>query len=437
MFFKDRGMQALVITNVLGNVIRLLSNLLIAHFLSPEAFAITGLATTVIFAFNMISDGGFRAFILKHQHGDEAEVLNTLWTIKFIRNVFLIVLMFSFSGVIADFFEVQELSLVLQVLCLVFLFDGLMPIGFIAIERQNKIATVMYIRFAATLLSILLMVVAVYYVRNYWPIVFSMVLNQVFQVAFAYFFVGKAGTAFGVDKDIFKEFMGWVRYIIPSSIITLVLAQFDKVVLGKSLTTEELGLYFVAFNFSAAAATFTIEYARGVLQPYLSIVYRENPEQYLQTYYAKKQKICVLLAFLIGGLSGASFLFFDVLYDERYLEAGYYLAILLVTPVMTLVTYSSEVTLILYGRLKATVEVNVIRMVWFLGGAWVGVYFFGVPGLLVVIALQEFWPAVYMAIRLKMFNAISIHKELLILASGVVGFVLGRFGSEVIMRGGL
>ena len=161
------------------------------------------------------------------------------------------------------------------------------------------------------------MVVAVYYVRNYWPIVFSMVLNQVLQVVFAYFFVGKAGTAFGVDKDIFKEFMGWVRYIIPSSIITLVLAQFDKVVLGKSLTTEELGLYFVAFNFSAAAATFTIEYARGVLQPYLSIVYRENPEQYLQTYYAKKQKICVLLACLIGGLSGASFLFFDVLVRDN------------------------------------------------------------------------------------------------------------------------
>lgn len=431
--FKDKGMQALVVTNILGNVIRLFSNLVVARFLSPEAFAITGLAATTVFAFSMISDGGFRAFILKHKDGDEDSVLNTLWTIKLIRNFLLIVLMYAFSGKIAAYFEIDDLTLVLQVLCLVFLFDGLMPISFIAIERQNRIAKVMYIRFAAMVLSTSGMIVAVYFFRNFWPIVFSMVANQVVQVVLAYCLIGKKGTALAIDKVIFKEFLGWVRYIIPSSLMTLVLLQFDKVILGKSLSTEELGLYFVAFNFSSAAATFTIEYARGVLQPYLSIVYRETPDQYLEKYYAKKQKICLLLAFLVGGLSGASYLFFDILYSEHYINAGYYLAILLITPMMTLITYSSEVSLILHGRLKATVEANIIRVVWFFGGAWAGFQLFGVPGLLLVIALQEFWPAVYMAMRLKAFQAILIHKELFILISGAIGFAIGRLGSDYLM----
>ncbi len=105
MFLKDKGMQALVVTNFLGNAIRLCSNLILARFLSPEDFSITGLANTIIVAFNMISDGGFRAFILRHDDGDEDKVLNTLWTVKFLRNILLAIVMFVFYGKIASFFD--------------------------------------------------------------------------------------------------------------------------------------------------------------------------------------------------------------------------------------------------------------------------------------------------------------------------------------------
>ena len=425
--FGDRGMQALVVTNLFGNILRLLSNLILARLLSPEAFAIAGLAATVIFAFNMISDGGFRAFILRHTQGDEDSVLNTLWTVKLVRDFLLALLMFIFADSIAAFFDLPELSLVLQVLCLAFVIDAFVPIGMIAIERQNRVATVMYIRFLCALLSTLFMVVGVYIFNNYWPMIISMVLNHFFQVVFGYVFVGAKGTALAINRDIFKEFLGWIKYIIPSSVITLLLVQFDKVILGKTLSPVELGLYFVAFNFSSAAANFAIEYARGILQPYLSIVYRESPDQYLEKYYAKKLRVSMFLAFSIGLLSGGSYLFFDVLYDDRYLKAGYYLSILLVTPIMSLVTYSSEVSLILMGNIKATVVANVIRLIWFVGGAWFAYQWYGVAGLLFVIALTELFPALYMAFKLKRLQCIHISKELLIIISAVIGFFLSRF----------
>ena len=49
---------------------RLVSNLIIARILSPEDFAIMGLATSIVFAMNMLTDGGFRAFILRDARGD-------------------------------------------------------------------------------------------------------------------------------------------------------------------------------------------------------------------------------------------------------------------------------------------------------------------------------------------------------------------------------
>jgi len=421
MFLKDKGVEALVVTNLLGNIIRLASNLILARMLSPEAFAITGLATTIIFAFNMISDGGFRAFILRHKLGDENQVLNTLWSARLLRDFLLAVLMFVFSDLIAAYFQIDDLSQVLKVLSLVFVVSAFLPIGYYAIERQNRVATVLYVKFICTVLSTIFMIIGVYYYKSYWPIIYSMIVNSGLQVLLGYAFIGKKGSSFAFDRSILLEFLKWAKFIIPSSIITLLLTQFDKVLLGKTLTVAELGLYFVAFNFSSAAATFVIEYARGVLQPYMSIVYRETPDEYLTKYYKKKMKISILIAFLLGVLSGGSFVFFELLYDDRYLY------ILLIIPIMSLVTYTSEMSLVLHGEIKITLVANLIRLGWFFSAAWLGYQYFGTTGLLMAIGLMELCPAIYMMYKLKRLNSIVVINELSILFFGFLGFSLTRF----------
>ncbi|MFT5419560.1 MAG: lipopolysaccharide exporter [Candidatus Endobugula sp.] len=424
--FKDKGTQALFVTTFFGNVLRLFSNLVLARFLSPEAFAITGLASTIIFAFNMVSDGGFRAFILRHKLGDEDHLLNTLWTVKLIRNLVLAFLMFFLSDQLAAYFGIVDLALVLKVLCFVFIFDGFLPIAYIVIERENKVAMVMYIKFLCTLCSIIFSVVGVYYYNTYWPIIYSMVLNYVLQVLFGYIFVGAKGSALSVDKAIFFEFLDWAKYIIPSSVITLLLMQLDKLVLAKTLTVSELGLYFVAFNFSSAAAAFSIQYSRSVLQPYMSVIYRISPNQFLEKYYAKKMFISIAAAFSFGALSGGSFIFFDLLYDDRYLSASIYLSILLMMPIVALVTYSSEISLLLHGQLRVTLIANIIRLVWFLLAAWSGYLWFGVLGVLCAIGLMEVMPAIFMIFQLKRINLVNVTKELLIILSAICGFGLAK-----------
>jgi O-antigen/teichoic acid export membrane protein len=423
---KDSGMQALVVTKLFGNVVKLLSNLIIARFLSPEDFAIFGIAFTVIFTFEMISDGGFRAFILRHQDGGKPYLLKTLWTIKFVRNVVLAFLIYIFSDEIAGFFNTDELSLVLQVLSVFFITESFIPIGFIAIERQNRIARVMYVKFVCVLLSTVFSIIGVLLTGSYWFVIFSMILNPFLQVFLGYFFIGFHGTGFGWDRGIAGEFLKWAKFIIPSSVITLILMQFDKVILGRILSASELGLYFIAFSVSSAAKSFTVEYARGVLQPYLSIVHRQFPSQYVEKLYEKKQKTTMFITFSLGLLSGASFLFFDVLYDERYLNAGFYLALLLVTPIMTLITYPSEVSLILYGQVKSTLTANIIRLVWFFCGALGSYLWWGQNGLLLTIALVELCPAIYMLHQLKTYRAVRISSEISSVCAAIIGFLVAR-----------
>lgn len=423
---KDRGIQALIVTNLLGNLLRLLSNLVLARLLSPEAFAITGLAAAVIFAFDMMSDCGFRAFILKHAKGGEISILKTLWTIRLIRNACLALLLFLFSETIASFFAIDDLLNVLPVLCLVFLVDGFVPIGFIAIERENKIAKIMYVRFLCSVLATIFMVFGVFLYENYWPMILSMILNPLLQIILGYFLIGGRGTGFLLDKSVSVEFYHWAKYIIPSSILTLFLVQFDKVILGKVLSVSELGLYFIAFNFSSAAAAFAIEYVRGVLQPYFSQVYRESPTSYTSKIYQKKQNFSLLLAFGLGGLSGVAYLFFDILYPDEYISAGFYLSLLLIMPIMALVTYPAEISLILHGYIKTPLIINMIRIVWFCVGSLLSFFWFGPLGILVTIASVEVFPGLYMMRKLLPLKAIRLISEGLVLISALLGFCLSK-----------
>ena len=156
-----------------------------------------------------------------------------------------------------------------------------------------------------------------------------------------------------------------------------------------------------------------------LIEDFLLYMYQQSNE--------KKQKITLLIAFSLGVLSGSSFLFFDVLYDDRYLNAGFYLSLLLVTPIMTLVTYPSEVSLILYGQLKATFTANVIRLAWFICGALGSYFWWGQNGLLLTIALVELCPAFYMMYQLKGYRAVKVSSEISYVISAILGFALAHF----------
>ena len=426
MAFKNPGVQALFVTNLFSNVLRLGSNLILARMLSPEAFAITGLAMTVIFTFNMISDGGFKAFILRHQQGEADKLISTLWTVKLLRNILLAVALFLTSDVIAAFFGIVEMSLVLKVLCLNFLFDGIKPMTDLLAERQNKVATVMYLHFACYVLSTMVTLVGVYFYQSYWAIIVGMIANMAFMALAGYVFLGSKGAYLHLDRKILIEFLHWAKFIIPSSIITLLLMQLDKIILGKALSVVELGLYYVAFNFSSAAMTICIEYARKVLLPQMAKIYRESPDRYKFVYYQSKMKVLMLLAFLIGLLSGVSFVFFDILYDQRYIQSSFFLSILLLMPILALLTYPAEASLIIHGFVRMTLIANLIRLGWFLISAYVGFHYFGVVGLLLAIGFIELLPAVYMLFRMYQINLLNLVKELLILFVSIIGFAAGK-----------
>jgi hypothetical protein len=87
----------------------------------------------------------------------------------------------------------------------------------------------------------------------------------------------------------------------------------------------------------------------------------------------------------------------------------------------------------LLGQLRATLIVNIIRLLWLAAAMPLGYHYLGVLGLLLSIALIELCPAVYLIVKLKMIGMIKIRKEIIILVPAIIGFCIAKSGEILIM----
>jgi lipopolysaccharide exporter len=419
------GFKVLISSTFLLNIARLAANILLALWLSPKVFALVGLTMAFVVAFEMFTDGGFKAYILRHQQGNNDDLLATVWTVKLIRGLFLGVVLFSFSHVIADNFEIANLATAIQITSLIFFIKAIEPISYLTAERNGNVAKILNIELGISLSVTLITVTLVYLTKSFWVIVWSSVLAALLRLILGFYALGNKGSYLNINGRYLRELLHWAKFIIPSSIITLLISTLDKFILGKILSVQELGLYFIAFNLATAAMGFVINYARRILEPFMANIYRDNPSEFKIILYKKKYKICVLLALCIGAGIGVGPIFFDLFYDQRYQNAAYYLGFLLIIPITGLVTYPCEVSLILHGQLRATLTMNIIRLLWLSIVCIGSFYLFGVIGILAALASIELLPMCYAIKKLYTLDLVIIKQEISIPFIGLLGAIIG------------
>ena len=72
---------------LLGNVLRLGSSLVMTRLLAPEAFGLFAIVTVVSVVLALLADVGIRSAIITHSRGTSVDFLDTAWTVQIVRGV--------------------------------------------------------------------------------------------------------------------------------------------------------------------------------------------------------------------------------------------------------------------------------------------------------------------------------------------------------------
>jgi O-antigen/teichoic acid export membrane protein len=417
----------LIATTAGSNVLRIANTMVLTRLLAPSDFGLVGMITSVFFVMALLTDVGFQVFIVRHERGDEPHFLNAVWSVHITRGVINAAILILLSEPIALLLDKPRLAPLLAVASLTIAIDGTASLTLLTALRRGLVRRLSMVDLGAFITQIVIGVIACAIFRNAWGIIVAMLASSAVKSAASYALFPESRRRFGFDRAVTSELWAFSRTIALSSMLTLLLAQVDKLVLARLFTLSQFGIYAIASTLAIAPAGIVGLYVPRIVYPQIARAWREHPSSIRSAYYGARGIIFYGYLIAAGGMIGCGPLVMRILYDPRYANAGggIYLQWLAVAAATQMIARYMQDALIAVGRQRATLLMNVARVIWLAIGGTIGFVQFGPIGLVATLGLIEVPAYFYGAWVLRRIDILSIRRELLSIATIVLGAAAG------------
>ena len=143
-----------------AQVLRLGSNLVLAHLLFPSAFGVMALVTVFMQGLQMFSEVGIGPSIIQNSKGDDREFLDTAWTIQILRGFALWIFSCLLSWPASVFFGTNDpsgadLLYILPVIGFSSVLGGFNSTAVFSLNRHLRIASITWLELIPQAISVL------------------------------------------------------------------------------------------------------------------------------------------------------------------------------------------------------------------------------------------------------------------------------------------
>ena len=410
-------------------VIRLFSSLILTRVLRPEAYGIITILLSILFVIGNIVDTNVLLFVVRDKNAEQPRYLNTAWTMRFGRSVLSGAVLYLLAPLIATkMYNLPDLILPLRVFSLWFLIDGCESMGFALAIRRKEARLQMYSELVASALSTAFSIAYCYRYHTFWGIAFGLLLNRLIMTVLSHQFYRQFKPRLRLDLGAAREILGYSKFTIPSSLLTLGLNQFDKVVFLRLFDLRLLGIYGLAGNIAGSIEALISKISQAVLYPRCAHNFRENPDTAVARYYTENTKLFVGILAMPAALAGGAHLLITLLYDSRYSDAGSVLQALAIRAVLLSLASPAEDLLISAGQFHVILVGNILRASSIVVGSLLGYYFFGFLGFIYGLTVSGIPPLAYYLWLQNSKNMLVVRYELYKVAFSLGVGVICYFG---------
>jgi len=265
--------------------------------LAPDDFGLLGLAMLAIGALETFSNTGFHAALIQKKD-DIRSYLDTAWTISAIRGIIIFLLLFIGAPLIADFFNSDQVILVIRVVAVISLLSALRNIGIVFFKKELEFNKEFLFEMSGTLVDITVAIALAFIMRNVWALVWSGLAAGLMRLFMSYF-LHTYRPRVRIEKEKFFELFGFGKWVLVSGIAYFLITEGDDIFVGKMLGITALGLYQMAFLLSNMPTAEIAHVLSQVTFPFYSKL--QNELSKLREGYFKVLQISAFISFPIGG----------------------------------------------------------------------------------------------------------------------------------------
>ena len=367
---------------------RLLNNVILARLLAPPLFGLMVIVNTIRTGVELLSDVGIAQNIISHRSGATRDFLDTAWTLQMLRGVALGAVCFLSAGALARLFDHPELTRVLPVAALFFIFSGFDSAGRSLLQKQMSVPRLSLFEVCVSTLSLIVHVVLALITPTIWALILGSVITAGIVLVASFMLVPSLRHRVMLDRATVREVLHFGRWIFLSSLIYFAAMNFDRLYFARQIPLAALGIYGIARTLSDTVTSLVSRAGGMVLFPMVAASQMEPMQLRRRLLRARR----FVLLFGAAGLAlfvSLSDRIVALLYDARYQAAGTYLPILLLGVWFGLLCTINESILTGMRRPAPQAIANLFKFATFLVGVPIAFAFGGLPAAILVLSGGE------------------------------------------------
>jgi lipopolysaccharide exporter len=343
-------------------IARIVSTMVLTRMLDASAFGAVAMITTFGYILHMLTDFGFYPFVVRSPHSHDSDFLDKVWTVRLCRAVAIVLIFMALSKPLAIYVDVPGLEYGFAIGSMTMVFDGLASMASATAARDQQIGRLSFVELVSAITTIVVSIISAFFIRNYWAIIIGIVAGSLLRTTLSYTMFPGSRRRFVIDKPMFHEIWAFGRFIMPSSVITMLINQSDKFVLARAFDLKTFGLYSLASNLAFAPLSLMGAYTAQILYPSFAAGHRNHPSAMAGIFYATGKAVRILFMFVCGGAITAAPLLIALLYDDRYLEAAKFFSVLTIVNLLNFLISTENELFVAIGKIKIPLYLNILRI---------------------------------------------------------------------------
>lgn len=345
---------------------------ILARILSPDDYGLIGIVAIFTSISNTIINGGFTSALIRTKGASDADY-NTAFFSNFVLSLFLYIVIFLLSPLIASFFGRDELVSLTRVSMI-----GIIIGSFTLVQRtiltkridfksQTKVTLIASISSGVAGITMALCGLGV------WSLVFQGLLNSIL-TAVLLWGANRWMPNLSFSKESFNRLFGFGWKMMLSSLLDTIWRELNQVVIGKFYNPAALGQYTRANNFSSLFSRNLSEVVQRVSYPVLSEV-QDDKERMVSAYRRIIKTTMFVTAVGMFFLAAISEPFIYCLIGPKWHDAAVFLPILCVTGSLYPIQSINLNMLQVLGRSDLFLGLEIIKKIIALAPLFIGAYY--------------------------------------------------------------
>lgn len=401
----------------------------------PEHFGVMALATVLMVAVTLLSDIGIQPALINSPRARDPVFLATLFSLQLLRSaaIFLLCCLLALgvhhaatAGWFASgsVYTASELPWLIVGMALSVLISGGHSIKLLTATRDLQIGRVTVLELVCQACGLVVAAAAAYFSRSVFALLVAPLVVSVMKLPLSRYVLAGPPDRPGWDASVVREVLRQARWIILSTVFTMVMMNADRLFLAGVTDPGTLGQYAIALALYGVFDAVVLQMLFKLVYPAFSEVLRNRPENLPRIRRKTQLWLDLGLGVLAGGLSAMAVPVVGFLYDSRYAAAGPMLAVL----ALGMVFARSGVAQAIFmsaGKFHNLTVVNALSCGLLLLLLPIGYALGGLMGAISVVAVYRL-PAQFLVWRLEAKMGFAwTSRELLVLPALAMGWGLG------------